>query len=821
MATLSEVLGQAMRRVGVGAQTLSKLTGVPRTAIDNWRDGVVRRPRDWRPLLRIARVLSLSHEEADELLVAAGHQPIGTLARELPGDHPDRDQLHPWLARLQAPRHRLRAPAADFVGRRDALDTLLAALRTGTAAAVRGMGGIGKTELAVLAASELRDVFPDAHLMLSLHGASATPLPASQALRQVIHTFTPDVVLPDDLEALQQRYCAVLSGRRVLILADDAADAAQVRPLRPPPGCGLLVTSRHRFALPGMTTVDLALLAEAEAVALLTGVCDRISPDQAAELARACGYLPLALRISAGVLLNDPALDVADHLAALADRRHRLAQLRDPDDAHLDVAVSLAQSYLGLDPATRSLLRQLGVFAADFDTGLALAVVRVRGTDVVAALHRLLRRNLVEYDPEGDRWRLHDLVQDLALGYLVEAGERSATLWRYAEGVVRIAKETQDQYLAGGPEAERALARFDRDRPHLDAARQWAAAHPGTKRGDRLLVAEAEASAYPGFLRYADRDQLAPQAHRALAAAQRLGDRRGEAVVHNRLGHLYLDLGDLKQAVHHHEQQLDLIRSDGDPTSELRALNNLAIAYTQSARFRQAIELNERQLGLSRHRGNRLHEAMARCNLGRSRLALGDLDVALADLEAALALAQEIGEPYGESIVRSNLGDAHLAADDPATAMTHYQAALEITRAIGDRHLEMQLLADLPPAEAALGRHREALDHATRALAMAKEFGAPQFEAKALRALGLTHAARGDLPRAQAALEEALAILHTIDDPHAVADCNEHLGRLLLTHDTERAMALLRAAEDHRQLIGHARAGDRAAALDGPPRARH
>lgn len=819
MATLSEVLGPAMRRVGVGAQTLSKLTGVPRTAIDNWRDGVVRRPRDWRPLLRIARVLSLSHEETDELLVAAGHPPIGTLAQKLPGDHPDREQLEPWLARLQAPRHRLRAPAADFVGRRDALDTLLAALRTGidgAVAGVRGMGGIGKTELAVLAASGLRDVFPDAHLLVSLQGASPTPLPANQALRQVIHAFAPDVTLPDDLEALQQRYRAVLGGRRMLILADDAADAAQVRPLRPPPGCGLLVTSRHRFALPGMTTVDLAPLTEAEAVTLFTRVCDRIAPDRAAELARACGFLPLAMRISAGVLLNDPALDVADHLAALADRRHRLGRLRDPDDAHLDVAASLAQSYLGLDPPSRSVLRQLGVFAADFDTGLALAVIRVKGTDVAAALHRLLRRNLVEYDPESDRWRLHDLVQDLALGYLIDAGERSATMWRYAEGVVRIAKETQDQYLTGGPAANRALARFDRDRPHLDTARQWAAAHPGTKRGDRLLVAEAEASAYPGFLRYIDRDQLATAAHRALAAAQRLGDRRGEAVVHNRLGHLYLDLGDLKQAVRHHERQLALIRSDSDPTSELRALNNLAIAYTQSARFRQAIELNERQLELSRCGGNRLHEAMALCNLGRSRLALSDLEAALADLEAALALVQEMGEPYGESIVRSNLGDVYLAAGDPAAATTYYQAAVEITRTIGDRQLEMQLLADLPPAEAALGRHRQAIDHATHALAMAREFGAPQYVAKALRALGLAHAVRGDLPRARAALEEALATLHSVDDPHAVADCNEHLGRLLLSHDPERASSLLDAAEHHRREIGQAI--NHTAALDAPAR---
>ncbi|HZM75254.1 MAG TPA: helix-turn-helix transcriptional regulator [Candidatus Limnocylindrales bacterium] len=135
--TLGEALWSAMRRAGVGTQTLSKLTGIPRTAIDNWREGTVRRPRHWRPLVQIARVLSLSGEEVDVLLAAAGYPRVATLALDLPAGHSDRAHLQPWLTtpEPEPPRHQLRAAAADFIGRADALTSLLGALRMADAAA--------------------------------------------------------------------------------------------------------------------------------------------------------------------------------------------------------------------------------------------------------------------------------------------------------------------------------------------------------------------------------------------------------------------------------------------------------------------------------------------------------------------------------------------------------------------------------------------------------------------------------------------------------------------------------------------------------------
>src|SRR6185295_6737564 len=98
MNTLNEVLQSFLQRAEIGTQTLSKLTGIPRSSIENWCQGIAGRPRHWRSLLQIGRVLSLTSAEVEVLLTAASYPALATLARDLSGDHPDWQHLHPWLA---------------------------------------------------------------------------------------------------------------------------------------------------------------------------------------------------------------------------------------------------------------------------------------------------------------------------------------------------------------------------------------------------------------------------------------------------------------------------------------------------------------------------------------------------------------------------------------------------------------------------------------------------------------------------------------------------------------------------------------------------
>jgi transcriptional regulator with XRE-family HTH domain len=283
--------------------------------------------------------------------------------RELHGE--DRSPLGGYAFQL-APNsalHQLPADIVEFTGREAEL-ARLRATAAGSAArrrapvvisAIAGMAGVGKTALAVHLAHELAPRFPDAQLYVNLHGYEpAQCLSPAQALDRFLRALgVPSEALPTDLDEQAARYRALLAGRRALVVLDNASSAEQVRPLLPGSStCLVLVTSRDRLsglvATEGARLVSLDVLAPGEAVELLAGVVghDRVAaePEAAAEVARLCGYLPLAVRIAAARLAARPAMGVAELAERLAGQ-HLLAELTAGDRA---VRASFALSYEGL-----------------------------------------------------------------------------------------------------------------------------------------------------------------------------------------------------------------------------------------------------------------------------------------------------------------------------------------------------------------------------------------------------------------------------------------------------------------------------------------
>jgi tetratricopeptide (TPR) repeat protein/transcriptional regulator with XRE-family HTH domain len=803
----AQLLGRHRQREGLSLGALAQRADLPKATIQDWLEGQVRRPRDWQRVLRLAAALNLSADEADELLRLAGHPPH----RRLPLERLREPRLHPearvlldrWLDRLAASGaaaerdaheaaaqpglsascHQLRAPVADFVGRAAEIQAVLATLQTafqsGRIAAaisgVQGMGGVGKTELAYVVAQELRDTFPDAQIVLQLQGASLSPLTPEQALQNVIRAFTPEATLPDDIAALEGLYRTQLHARRVLILADDARDAAQVRPLLPPPGCALLVTSRQRFNLPGMVSLALEQLPPEAASTLVRAICPRMSPEEAAALARACGYLPLALRVSAGILHNDPALPVPAYLDRLADDRQRLALLSDPDDPQLDVAAALALSYALLDRPAQAVFRQLGVFVADFSTELAAQVMEAEGPgDAAEALRGLLRRNLVQYEPERARWRLHDLVRDLARQRLETAGEAEAAERRYARAAVRLAAQIQERYLAGGDTALLALAQFDAERPHIDAAQSWAERHVETPDGDQLLIESVFAARFIGLIRYDRRQRGIPHWEGARRAAQRLGDRATEARALGNLGLAHHHLGEPHRAVGYHEQALVMLRELGNRRGEAMALLSLGMASQELGRPQTAIGYLEQSLAAAGALGDRALEGQALGSLSLAYRELGELRIALGYAEQDLAIARELGDRHSEGTALGNLGCLQIDLGDTQRGRATCAAAVGIAQAIGDLRQEGASLGQIARVEALQGATDTAL----------------------------------------ASLTRALALLHDSGDRWAAAEARWWVGLALAQQGAyEHALAPLRAAVAYQQEIGHARAAERAALL--------
>jgi hypothetical protein len=407
--------------------------------------------------------------------------------------------------------HQLRAPLEHFVDRQEEIESLIQALiiaddteGRNAIARISGLGGIGKTELAYMVANRVRTHFPDAQLVVDMRGSiGGRQLNPEQALLIIIRNFIPLHPPSEDVPQLVNTYRSQLHGKRVLILADDTLDATQVQPLTPPPGSALLITSRQAIELPDLQPEHLYSLPLEHATALLLSICPRID-SYAERLAKLCGNLPLALRVSATFLRGRPQRDVSQYLRSLAAERRRLKQLREPRDPKLNVEASLRLSYDALTPTVQAALRQLGVFTSPFDPAAAEGTIESMGDQLAGELlEELQHYSLLEYDAQLGRYELHELVRIFALDRLQEAGEEYQTRLRHARFYVQRAMEIRQLFDTGGQSMLQALRLFDLDRPRISSGWRWARNQKSPNEvTDELLVDYGFATMTIGELRY-------------------------------------------------------------------------------------------------------------------------------------------------------------------------------------------------------------------------------------------------------------------------------------------------------------------------------
>src|SRR5262245_21888007 len=391
----------------------------------------------------------------------------------------------------------IRPPVVDFVGRAEEIEQISKSLAqsdgaraSGPICVVRGMGGMGKTQLAYKVAQQLESAFPDGQLLIKLRGEASNPLLPQQALQTIVTSIDRNAKPPDDPVAMEAMFQSTLEGKRVLIVADNAKGADQVRPLLPPKGSALLITTRQRFTLPGMVAIDLDTLPADAAEQLLRQICPRIG-EAAGRLANLCGYLPLALRVSASVLASDDTIRIERYLDRLSNERKRLKVLHDPDDPAHDVEANLRLSYDALESAAQDAICQMGVFPASFDLKAAVAVIVPTGVaDVQELLSLLHRRSLVDWVEEEQRYRLHDLVRAFAVAQLSdnEVARRHARY--FAHLVTLVNQQAYGDTVEDGTDADDVDVFPDLwdEQANIEAGMEWARTHAGDDEADELLL---------------------------------------------------------------------------------------------------------------------------------------------------------------------------------------------------------------------------------------------------------------------------------------------------------------------------------------------
>jgi len=516
-----------------------------------------------------------------------------------------------------------------------------------------------------------------------------------------------------------------------------------------------------------MTTVDLAVLPSEEAEVLLRRICPRIG-DHAPALAQLCGGLPLALRVSASLLQSSPVLSPERYIARLRDERLRhLADPEAPDDPQASVAASILLSFDALPAAAQEGLCQLSVFRAAFDADAARAVVQVND-DGDAVIELLNRRSLLDWDAGTERFGLHDLVREFSAARLRDPGvfERHARYYR------NVLQEANTQYRRGGEASLDGLARFDRERPHIEQGWRWAIERVkagASREGDALFVSYQFAIRSMYHLRYTDSFDLPTL---ELQAARRIGNRYSESIALTELADYYADHEEYEQAAALFEQSLAAARAVRYRLGEGITSGKFAMLYKRQGNYARAVELLYRSLDIIRERPedvrNRRSEVAQLLELSGVYREMGDTVQSLATLEEVLVLARSIGHHYGESRALDVLGDGYAERGDYRRAAQYYEQALAVASALRDYQQVVQLSISLADAHLHLGEPSLAVMSCEQALDIAHTDGRPGLVASASWSLGHACEAAGDLARALPLIEASVSYQQATGHPDAV-----------------------------------------------------
>ncbi len=720
--------------------------------------------------------------------------------------------VQPEKTLLQAP-HQLPPAPPDFIGRENLITQILNELeKSGDTAilALTGMGGIGKTALGLTIAHSLEAKYPDGQIFIDLKGTTTSPLSPSEILRSIILSIEPIA----DLHALNDAQLSttlqsLLYQKRCLLFLDNARDADQIAATHLPASCVVLITSRWQFAMPGLRAHQVSELSEREAADFLLELCKRIDKN-AIELARACGYLPLALRIAGSFLQVNLDWPVENYLARLNEERQRLIALRDAREeagltSEADLMATFELSYQQLNQEQQERWRRLGIFPTSFTAQVAGYLWRLDDEPALKLLGLLRRYSMLDYDESTKRYHLHDLLAEFALTHMNETEERQARVahavhyWQVLNFATELVLRGNDMLLQG-------LKVFDLERDNIRAGQHWAVnyseydttaldlcvSYPSLSEILSLRLRPAEyiqwiesglvsvkqlgnKEAEAGLLvnlglahsNLGDPRQAINAHEQALTIGQEMSNPKIEATALNGLGMAYKDLGETHRSIEYYEQALLIVRPLGDRRAEGSILGNLGIAYKNLGDIAKSTELYKEALSIAQETGNRRAELASLSNLGTNYDALKRNADAIKFNEEALVLAHEIGDGRTEGAIMVNLGLAYKNSNNPSKALELFERALAISQESGDRIGEAFTLGNLGIVWADLGDPHKALAFHKRQLRLAREIGDRASEGKALANSGATLYQLGQREEGVKYIRQALKIFEAIDSPIA------------------------------------------------------
>jgi DNA-binding SARP family transcriptional activator len=595
----------------------------------------------------------------------------------------------------------------DFTGRNQELEALLGYIESDKdrgirVAAIDGMGGVGKTSLAVRAAYIAADRFPDGQLFVDLAGFTVhqKPLRSAAIVEELLRMLRiPIARAAGDTAACLALWRSTLAHSRLLLVFDNASDAAQVKPLLPVNSDSLvIITSRKRLVdLDGASWMTLGAMTSEDGMAMAVNVLSEAraaaEPEALAELTELCGRLPLALRIALAKLANRPRWSVDYLVERMSDESRRLDELQ---SGERQVELMLRLSYEGLDESSRAAFRLLGTHPGrEIDAYSAAALLGTTPEEAETVMEGLLDTHMLQQHEVG-YYTFHELVRSFAR-LLVSRNEASSdgqvngyseALGRLLDYFLATTSHACDLVFPGRAKLQPGLPGPAVRLPPLsapDEARKW------LRRQQPSLLAAVKLAHQQDLHRYAA--YLARNVIFQLSASGQFDE--------------FHELAEIAVASS---------RTGKDPALLRLSLSNLSVARWELGNFSEGIEAAQESLDLAIALNNRQGAAKAKGVLGLLKSTIGRYEEALPLLLDSVALKHELGASRAEAESLVNLSTLYEQRGDYAAAAQAAVRAVALNRQLGIRENEVIALMDLSIAYL---RH-EKVEQADRHLAAAR-----------------------------------------------------------------------------------------------------
>ena len=733
---------------------------------------------------------------------------------------------------------RLPATIADFTGREEQLSEIRHVLadddrrcRIGMRiVAISGKGGVGKSTLAIRAAHELREVYPDGHLYADLEAPSGAGR-VQYVLDRFLRALGVDgSSIPEDAEEKADMYRSRLANLRVLVVLDGAASEEEVITLLPAgPGCAVIATSRSPLSgLPGAHLVGIDPLNEALSLEMLAKIIgpERMTAerDAAIELVDFCGHLPLAMRIAGARLASRPHWRLDVLVARLRNTARRLDELTYHG---LELRSSIGLTYRVLPPDSKLLFRLFALVpTSEFAGWTAAALLDRDPFDAEEVLEHLVETQLLDtvaYPGEHPRYRFHDLIRVYAQERLREEEtdeKRHAAVVRLIGALLAKAEDAHCKEYGGdytilhgsGPRW-----RPEGDTGHdIDDPMEWleserrslvAAVRLAAEVGEDELCWDLALTAVTLFEVKGHFDDWRETAEVALDATRRAGNRRGEAAMLYSLGSMSMSQRRLTSAEERFAAALEIFRADGevhgcalvlrnaamvdrlrgrstamltkyhealrlmrevdDPVGESGILRSLAKLRIDEGNTDDARELLEQALECIRRANYLRGEAQVVIRFAELYLGENQVNEAHKALNRVLLIVRNIGDRIGEAHALYGVGVVRLRSGRLDNAKSTLQHAHSLARRVGERLIEAQSLYALGEIALARGNSAAGLEHLAEARQLFEELGSTVWHAKALILISDVHQGAGELDRARREVAKAEKLLAGADSKEA------------------------------------------------------